>query len=161
MSTSVQDLSIRGHQTSTWSEAECQTRFCQRCKKIPFDEGEFDGFGTMIAISRSGERNLVLHQDQLPLHDEHGYWNVRVDFDLIDNWPELRVITKSAENCDFCKLLEARLRNMKLPLDFRQDKIRVELFYCWRHKGPVGLTGFKALVYGKREEEDKFTKLVW
>ncbi|RFN44927.1 hypothetical protein FIE12Z_10822 [Fusarium flagelliforme] len=161
MATPVQGLSIHRHQTSTMSEVECRTRFCQRCEKIPFDEGAFHNCDAIVTASDTGGEILQLFPDEHLGNDWLHQRDVEVNFELVDNWPQLPVITKSAENCDFCRLLVTRLSKTELPPEFRHAWIRVELFYCWWNRDDPGLTGLKALVWGKAKQEDEFTRLVW
>lgn len=167
MTIPVQDLPVSRQQTRIWSGVECLSRFCQRCNKIPFNDEEFNGF---VAVPNPGRKCLQLPPD---LPDTHGQHDLKLDFTLIDVWPKLNVLTKSAENCDFCKLLEIQLRKTGLPPDFQGGWIRVELFYCWKNRVcqdqlddfnsryAFGLLGLKARVFGKLKQEDEFTALVW
>jgi hypothetical protein len=137
------------------------------CNKIQFNDEEFNGF---VAVPNPGRTCLQLPPD---LPEYVGQHDLKLDFTLIDVWPKLNVLTRSAKNCDFCKLLETQLRKTGLPLDFQGAWIRVELFYCWRNRicqnqvddfdsgDAFGLLGLKARVCGKLKQEDKFTGLVW
>ncbi|KAH7174175.1 heterokaryon incompatibility protein-domain-containing protein [Fusarium flagelliforme] len=161
MTTSVQDLSVPRHQTSTWSEVECCTRVCQRCEKVPFHEEAFHGFDGSITVSDTGCESLHLSPDELHDKTVYGQYSLEVDFKLVDNWPQLPVLTKSAKNCDLCNLLETRLRKTQLPPGFKNTAIHMKLFYYWRNGGGSGLEGLKALVYGKLKQDDEFSELVW
>lgn len=161
MTTSVQNFSVPKDPTSTLSEVKCRTRFCQRCENIPFDEGAFGGFDGNPTVSDTDSESLRLYSEELDDFYQRGQYDLMVDFELIDEWPQLHVISKSAENCDFCRLLETRLRKTDLPPEFRHAWIRVELFYCWWNRGDNGLAGLKAMVYGKQKRQDEYTRLVW
>ncbi|KAH6960232.1 heterokaryon incompatibility protein-domain-containing protein [Fusarium avenaceum] len=167
MTTPVQDSPVSRQQARIWSGVGCSSRFCQRCNKIPFNDEEFNGFA---AVPSPGRTCLQLPPD---LPEEHGQHDLELDFTLIDVWPKLNVLNRSAEDCDFCKLLEIQLRKTGLPPDFEGAWIRIELFYCWRNRvyqdqvhdfnsqDAFGLLGLKARVFGKLKQEDEFTALVW
>ena len=149
-SASISDRASTSHDT-----VSSATKLCNRCQKIPFDDGKYGGF---TARSDTGS-------EYLKLDDGDKKRELDVDFELVDSWPDLDILSTYADTCGFCNLLRLELKTSRPLTYFECGWIRVRLTYHWRDgwRGPppessYALFGLEAHVFGRKyqNEESEF-----
>jgi hypothetical protein len=89
---------------------------------------------------------------------------IELGFQLVDYWPQLAALAKSAKKCDFCKLIRTQLKKAIFPIEFERGWLRVIPSYHVGNRyllSDFGLMGLSAEVLGQVKDEDEFTRLVW
>jgi hypothetical protein len=152
MATTMQPAPITGGPSIPYNTVSCATRLCRRCQRIPFDDGKYGGFADS---SHAGS-------EYLKLDDDDEIKTLDVDFELVDSWPDLDILSISAETCGFCKLLRLGLKDLGTKY-FERGWISVELAYHWRDtygspppENSYALLGLGALVLGKGDQNEEF-----
>lgn len=136
--------------SATTSTVSCSMRLCERCQKIPFDDGKYGGF---VGQSDTGHDCLKFDEDDKEL-------TLEVDFLLVDSWPELDVLTGSAKSCELCEILRLQLRETTFQARFDRGKIKIEISYEWKTiqehypSDDYALMALFALVNGQAEHEE-------
>jgi hypothetical protein len=135
------DLSCR---PNTIHESIMESRLCQRCSVLSFDDMAHDGFA-----SQNDDGKWLLHFRQA----ERGrgdpvvfYKEIQLDFELSDRLPDLPSLRASGEaGCEFCGALRDAV--LTLRLNFSR-KVTFNLRYLWSTMTGelAGLAGLKFLV---------------
>jgi hypothetical protein len=152
LATTMQPAPITGGPSIPHNTVSCATRLCKRCQRIPFDDGKYGGF---TDSSHAGSEYLKVDNDDF-------IKKLDVDFELVDSWPDLDILSISAETCGFCNLLRLGLKNLGTKY-FERGWISVGLTYHWRDMcgysppyNSYALFGLDALVSGKEDQNENF-----
>jgi hypothetical protein len=122
-------------------ESTLESRLCQRCSVLSFDDMAHDGFG----IQNDDGKWLLGFRQVLRREDEpiKFYKEIQLEFELSDQLPDLPSLRASAEaGCEFCGALRDAI--LTLRLDFL-SKVTFDLRYLWSTL-IEGLAGLKFLV---------------
>jgi hypothetical protein len=152
MATTMQPAPITGGPSISHNTVSCATRLCKRCQRIPFDDGKYGGF---TDSSHGGS-------EYLKLDDDDKKKTLDVDFELVDSWPDLDILSISTETCGFCNLLRLRLKDLGTKY-IERGWINVGLTYHWRNTwrdpppdNSYALLGLDVLVLGKEDYNEDF-----
>lgn len=135
--------------------AACATKLCERCQNIPFDDQKYGG-GTWRSLSGPDS------PEYLELDDGDKMRNLDVDFQLVDSWPDLEILSADGDKYAFCNMLRLTLRRSS-HINPERGWISVTLTYHWRDTwsspsqyGDYALVGLEAVVLGKEVSDKEF-----
>jgi hypothetical protein len=147
----MQPAPITGGPSIPYNMVSCATRLCKRCQRIPFDDGKYGGFADS---SHAGS-------EYLKLDDDDKNKTLDIDFELVDSWPDLDILSISAGTCGFCNFLRLGLKDLGTKY-FERGWISVILTYHWRDtcgypppENSYALLCLDALVLSKEGQNEK------